>query len=144
MSTTIYTPPIPTDAWCISHYFDAELEYQHPLTHPEIFSEEFCSEAMEPWNKGISTNDYVNNGATEAARLVNTGKCQTTQHKQKRAASKSRTIEIEGISYSSGKAAAESLGYSISTISTWAKRAGSRTGISIPTGSNQWIDRRHE
>ena len=93
---------------------------------------------FEPWNKGVKTNGFVLNGATEAAKIKNTGKSQSSSHIKKRSAAKQREIEIEGILYASGKEAAESLGFKPSTISTWVKKNGSRYGISIPVGSNQW------
>ena len=66
-----------------------------------------------------------------------TGVPQTEEHKRKKAESKSREIEIEGVLYKSGKEASEKLGYCPGAISAWAKKNGSRYGISIPKGSNQ-------
>ena len=66
---------------------------------------------------------------------------QSEEHKAKRAKALLKEIEIEGIIYPSGKAAAKALGYKTSTISSWATKRGSRYGINIPIGSNQWINR---
>jgi len=74
----------------------------------------------------------------EPATKAITGVPQTEEHKKKRAESKSREVEIEGILYKSGKETAEKLGYCPGAISTWVKRNGSRYGISIPKGSNQY------
>jgi len=67
-----------------------------------------------------------------------TGVKQSEIHKKRRAESKSREIEIEGITYKSGVEASKILGYHTSTISVWAKNNGSRYGISIPKGHNQY------
>jgi len=72
--------------------------------------------------------------ATKAIR----GVPQSEDHKKKRAESKSREIEIEGVLYKSGKDASEKLGYCPGAISAWAKKNGSRYGITIPKGSNQY------
>tara|TARA_B110000285_G_C14553732_1_gene350387 strand:+ start:43 stop:420 length:378 start_codon:yes stop_codon:yes gene_type:complete len=66
---------------------------------------------------------------------------QSKEHKAKRAKAKCREIEIEGVLYSSGVAAAKILNYGVGTISNWATKNGSRYGITIPIGSNQWINR---
>jgi hypothetical protein len=63
----------------------------------------------------------VNNGATEAARLANTGRKQSTAWKKKRAAAKCRKVVINGVIYDSGKAAALALGVSRAAISGWTK-----------------------
>ena len=79
--------------------------------------------------------------ATAAAAKVTKGKKQSPEHVAKRAKGKSRPVEIDGIMYESGVAAAKALGLRTSTISGWAKKNGSRIGISSPTGSNQYIKR---
>ena len=121
-------------------------EWQHIVLY------ELC-ESLPSWNKGVpcseetkqliskkikGTNAFVVNGATEAARIRNTGRKQSESHKLNRAKAKSREIEIEGVLYSSGVEAANALGVKKSTISAWAKRNGSRYGISIPVGHNQY------
>ena len=88
---------------------------------------------------GIS---FVNNGATEAARIANTGKKQTRDHILKRAKAKCRSVEIEGVIYSSQKEAALKLNVSQGAISGWiSKNGGDRMGVSIPKGSNQYVKR---
>lgn len=74
----------------------------------------------------------------EIATKAIKGVPQSENHKKKRAESKSREIEIEGVLYKSGKDAAEKLGYCPGAISAWAKKNGSRYGITIPKGSNQY------
>ena len=88
-------------------------------------------------NKERNIN-FVSLGATEAARLVNTGKKQSVDHITKRTKNQYKEIEIEGILYKSGKEASKELGYSPGAISAWAKKNGSRYGITIPKGSNQY------
>jgi len=88
--------------------------------------------------KLTGTNSFVVNGATEAAKIRNTGKKQSDFHKKKRAKAKSREIEIEGTRYPSGVEAARALNVDTSTISSWVKSNGSRYGIDIPSGHNQY------
>ena len=88
-------------------------------------------------NRGLN---FVNNGATEAARIYNTGRKQTAEHIKKRVKGQSIPLTIEGVVYPSAKTASDALGYSASTICTWAKNQG-RENICIPTGSNQWVNR---
>lgn len=68
--------------------------------------------------KGIN---FVKNGATEAARMAVLGTKQSREHKLKKARAISRKITIDGVTYSSGREAAKSLGVSPSTISSWVK-----------------------
>lgn len=58
----------------------------------------------------------------EIATKAIKGVPQSENHKKKRAESKSREIEIEGVLYKSGKDAAEKLGYCPGAISAWAKK----------------------
>jgi len=82
--------------------------------------------------------NFVSHGATEAARLTNTGKKQSADHIAKRTKKRHQEIEIEGVLYKSGAEASAELGYCASAISTWAKKNGSRYGITIPKGRNQY------
>lgn len=91
--------------------------------------------------QGALDNPHCQKAATIAAAKANKGKKQSAKHVAKKAASKQRSIEIDGILYESGVAASKALGVRTSTISGWAKKNGSRVGISIPTGSNQYIQR---
>lgn len=95
-------------------------------------------------NKGITHPNYGKKYSNDYKRKMSEklkGRVQSKEWKEKKASSLRREIEIEGVLYSSGKEAANTLGYTSSAISTWAKRNGSRYGIKIPTGSNQWINR---
>jgi len=133
MSKSIYTP---------SEQFCKELYYPISYEAPADISEEFArlSELHSEFMKNINAhNDYWKKGVKAAAKAVR-GTTQTEQHKARKAKSKSRQVTIEGITYSSGKLAAETLGYSTSTISSWIKQQG-RTNINIPKGSNQYINR---
>jgi len=87
--------------------------------------------------KTNSKNDYWKKGV-ELAKNATKGKNQSLQHKQKRAAAQYKKVEIEGILYNSGNEAARKLGYSTSTISSWVRSQGSRFGIKIPNGTNQY------
>lgn len=61
-------------------------------------------------------NPHTQVMATEAARLVNTGRPQSEEHKRKKARAKYRPVIAEGKYYGSCKAAAEGLGISKSAI----------------------------
>lgn len=65
--------------------------------------------------------NFVTNGATEAARIRNTGKKQSEQHRLKRIAAICKKVEVDGITYESGKAAAKALKVTTNTISHWIK-----------------------
>lgn len=81
----------------------------------------------EAWKKKISEsikaqgNAFINNGATEAARLSNTGKAQSKSHIDKKSKSKSRAVIIDGVKYDSQKIAAEILNKSTGLISKMVK-----------------------
>lgn len=87
-----------------------------------------------------AVNDYWKKGVNAAAEKIR-GTHQSDSHKSKRAKAKSREVEIEGVLYSSGKEAAEKLGYTAGAISSWVKKNGSRYNINIPSGSNQYKKR---
>lgn len=63
--------------------------------------------------KGLN---FVNNGATEAARLANTGRKQSAEWKKKRTALRCRRVVIDGTTYESGRAAAKALNVCPATI----------------------------
>lgn len=106
------------------------VNYQRVWTKEEL-------DHLSKVNKERNIN-FVSNGATEAARIKNTGKKQSKEHITKRI--RTKQIEIDGILYNSGKEAARALGYKPATISSWAIKNGSRYGIKIPTGSNQYTN----
>ena len=83
----------------------------------------------------------VKNGATEAARLYHTGRPQSKEHIEKRTKNQGKEVEIEGITYKTGREAALALGYRDSTICNWIRKNKSRYNITIPKGSNQYISR---
>jgi len=70
-----------------------------PIEAPtrEQLKEEYCN---------VGGNPLMQKIATEAARLVNTGRPQTKEHKLKRAMAKSRSVIVNGIEYKSQKEAA--------------------------------------
>lgn len=65
--------------------------------------------------------NFVKTGATEAARAAVLGTKQSKEHKLKRAKARSRSVTIDGVTYSSGREAAKLLGVVPSTISSWVK-----------------------
>ena len=74
----------------------------YPIDYPtpEELKEEGCV-----LNAGWGDKKFQQLG-TEAARLVNTGRTQTKNHKLKRAMAKSRSVIVNGIEYKSQKEAA--------------------------------------
>jgi hypothetical protein len=85
----------------------------------------------------IVSRKYVPDGWSLGAR----GMVQTEEHKQKRFKQMHREIEIDGVLYESGKAAAEALGVGASAVCQWAAKHGSRYGIKQPTCYNQYVRR---
>ena len=80
---------------------------------------------------------YAPDGWSIGAR----GMIQTEEHKQKRFKQMHREIEIDGVLYESGKAAAEALGVGASAVCQWAAKHGSRYGIKQPICYNQYVRR---
>jgi group I intron endonuclease len=81
-------------------------------------------------------------GASAAAKAAITGVPQKPDHITARARSKSRRVVIEGIEYASQKEAAEKLNYSTGAISSWIKQQGTRSAVKIPTGANQFKNKK--
>ena len=119
MSTPIYTPS-PTDEI---------FSYPHPIIDWDADEEVLIYQHLSQDQWGSNNPNWGNHQP------------QSAEHKAKKAKAKCREIEIEGVLYSSGKAAAESLNYGVSAISQWATKNGSRYGIAIPKGSNQYARR---
>jgi hypothetical protein len=122
MSNTIYQ--------LVEKYSKVKLPIQSGHDLPKIEIDLFIPEdaAFHTWGAAL--------GWDICTKAI-TGVPQTEEHKRRRAESKSREIEIEGILYKSGKEAADKLGFKPSTICVWAKKNGSRYGITIPKGHNQ-------
>ena len=131
---------------------------EHAEAHRKLYEEHGCWQDKLAWHglsgrigkeeilreksrQGALDNPHCQRAATIAAAKVTKGKNQSSAHIAKKAKSKSRAIEIDGVLYESGVAAAKALGLYASTISSWAKKNGSRMGINSPTGSNQYIKR---
>jgi hypothetical protein len=105
------------------------IEFEKVDIDFELYEDRCVNETFQRWGSATGW---------EPATKAITGIPQTEEHKKKRAESKCREVEIEGVLYKSGKEAAEKLGYCPGAISTWVKRNRSRYGISIPKGSNQY------
>ena len=69
--------------------------------------------------RGISP---ANNGATEAARLANTGRKQSSEHVKKRTEKQQKKCYVEGVIYNSITEAAKALGVGKPAISNRIKR----------------------
>jgi hypothetical protein len=69
--------------------------------------------------RGISP---VKNGATEAARLVNTGRKQSNEHVKKRTEKQQKKCCVDGVIYNSMKEAASALGVTPAAITTRVRR----------------------
>ena len=95
------------------------------------------------WNKGMKPSEWLDDGhmeyMTQRARETVLGSKQSDEHKRKRAVSKSRSITIDGVLYSSQKEAAEALGCSTGFISKIIReQRGSRDIRLRPMGANQY------
>ena len=143
-------------------YFDTEILSEilgmSSIGKIGIDVSEHSNTIISSWNKGIpmpddtkkilsdkmkivnAENDYWKKGVKSASEKL-LGSKQTIEHKSKKSKKLNLEIEIDGITYSSGKEAAAAFNVVPSAISQWAKKNGSRYGIISPTGSNQYVNR---
>lgn len=107
---------IPEDAVYVGYkpIGDLNINYRRKWTTEEL-------QHLSNINKERNIN-FVTNGATEAARLVNTGKKQSKNHVEKRAKNKCRKVIANGKIYNSGKECAKELNIAVSTVSARIKR----------------------
>jgi hypothetical protein len=99
------------------------------------------------WNKGKRASEWLTEEQIEyrsqRCRETLLGTKQTEEHKKRKAAALSRTITIDGVLYSSQKAAAETLGCSPAFISNIIKEQGGSRDIKLrPMGANQYTKSR--
>ena len=92
----IYTPSKKETKELVEYFGYHSIDYPSP----EELKREGC-ELASGWG-----DERFQQMATEAARLVNTGKKQCKEHKLKRAIAKSRSVIVNGIEYKSQKEAA--------------------------------------
>ena len=130
--TNIYTLKSLVESFDASKFIPTDVEH---------IDWDFDPDSMTNWIPHKPSNNRRGPTGWGLATAAIIGVPQTKEHIEKRAMAKSRAIQIDGVTYKSGKEAATLLGYSVSTISVWAKNNGSRFGITIPTGSNQYVNR---
>jgi hypothetical protein len=94
--------------------------YSHRNMPKGILKSEDHKRKISETNKRKGIN-FVNNGATEAARLVNTGRKLTKEHIEKRSSKRRKPVLINNVLYASGREAAERLGVSPSAITSMIK-----------------------
>ena len=146
MSKTIYDPISEAlQLEPIEFHFDIN-DYKHERVgswgiEPYERTPERRKALSKKMKKVNAESDYWKTGIENAAK-ANTGRKLTQEHKDASARGCFKEIEIEGVTYKSGKEAAKALNVIAPTISNWVKKNnGSRYGIKIPTGSNQYTRR---
>ena len=141
---SIYIPSI-EEAVGIFGYYQQEAPTREELV------EEFV--VVEPWNKGLCDlppswnkgrkRDWLTEEQLEYNRKCSSlklkGTKQSEEHKLKKAKSLSKSITIDGVSYTSQKAAAAALNCSEGFIKKMIdEQGGSRDIKSRPMGANQY------